>query len=146
MKSTSSTQKTSSPRCLTRKPRHGKIAYVEWTRSTGRPIGCCYSIHTQTRRHPWRRGKAAEFLVVRSRLPSRTADLSEHIGQRRCPSKVPRYPGFKSQQNSVYRARDHQHDLKIDWRSIPHRVEERANWQRSASSLLPSIAINRARL
>ena len=26
---------------------------------------------------------------------------------------------------------------EIDWRSIPHRVEERANWQRRASSLLP---------
>jgi len=30
-----------------------------------------------------------------------------------------------------------QPDPEIDWRSIPHRVEERANWQRSASSLLP---------
>jgi hypothetical protein len=28
-------------------------------------------------------------------------------------------------------------DPEIDWRSIPHLVEERANWQRSASSLLP---------
>jgi hypothetical protein len=26
---------------------------------------------------------------------------------------------------------------EIDWRSIPHRVEERVNWQRSASGLLP---------
>jgi len=30
-----------------------------------------------------------------------------------------------------------QPDPEIDWRSIPHRVEERTNWQRSASSLLP---------
>jgi hypothetical protein len=30
-----------------------------------------------------------------------------------------------------------QPDPEIDWRSIPHRVEERANWQKSASSLLP---------
>lgn len=29
-----------------------------------------------------------------------------------------------------------QPDPEINWRSIPHRVEERANWQRSASSLL----------
>jgi hypothetical protein len=29
-----------------------------------------------------------------------------------------------------------QPDPEIDWRSIPHRVEERANWQRSASGLL----------
>ncbi len=28
-------------------------------------------------------------------------------------------------------------DPEIDWRSVPHIVEERANWQRSASSLLP---------
>jgi hypothetical protein len=28
-------------------------------------------------------------------------------------------------------------DPEIDWRSVPQRVEERANWQRSASSLLP---------
>ena len=28
-------------------------------------------------------------------------------------------------------------DPEIDWRSVPHLVEERANWQRSASSLLP---------
>jgi hypothetical protein len=28
-------------------------------------------------------------------------------------------------------------DPEIDWRSIPHLAEERANWQRSASSLLP---------
>jgi len=28
-------------------------------------------------------------------------------------------------------------DPEIDWRSIPHRVEERANWHRSASGLLP---------
>jgi hypothetical protein len=30
-----------------------------------------------------------------------------------------------------------QPDPEIDWRSIPHRVEERANWQRRASGLLP---------
>ena len=30
-----------------------------------------------------------------------------------------------------------QSDPEIDWRSIPHRVEERASWQRSASSFLP---------
>jgi hypothetical protein len=30
-----------------------------------------------------------------------------------------------------------QPDPEIDWRSIPHRVEERANWQRIASNLLP---------
>jgi hypothetical protein len=28
-------------------------------------------------------------------------------------------------------------DPEIDWRSIPHRVEERAKWQRSASVFLP---------
>lgn len=28
-------------------------------------------------------------------------------------------------------------DPEINWRSIPHLVEERASWQRSASSLLP---------
>jgi hypothetical protein len=28
-------------------------------------------------------------------------------------------------------------DPEIDWRSVPHRVEERANWQRSASGSLP---------
>jgi hypothetical protein len=28
-------------------------------------------------------------------------------------------------------------DPEIDWRSIPHRVEQRTNWQKSASSLLP---------
>ena len=28
-------------------------------------------------------------------------------------------------------------DPEIDWRSIPHRVEERANWQRRASKWLP---------
>jgi hypothetical protein len=28
-------------------------------------------------------------------------------------------------------------DPEIDWRSIPYRVEERVNWQRSASSLSP---------
>ena len=28
-------------------------------------------------------------------------------------------------------------DPEIDWRSIPHRVEERARWQRSASGSLP---------
>ena len=28
-------------------------------------------------------------------------------------------------------------DPEIDWRSVPHLVEERANWQRSASGLLP---------
>jgi hypothetical protein len=28
-------------------------------------------------------------------------------------------------------------DPEIDWHSVPHRVEERANWQRSACSLLP---------
>jgi hypothetical protein len=28
-------------------------------------------------------------------------------------------------------------DPEFDWRSIPHLVEERANWQRSAASLLP---------
>jgi hypothetical protein len=26
---------------------------------------------------------------------------------------------------------------EIDWRSVPHLVEPRANWQRNASSLLP---------
>jgi len=30
-----------------------------------------------------------------------------------------------------------QPDPEIDWRSIPYLVEERANWQRRASSLLP---------
>jgi hypothetical protein len=30
-----------------------------------------------------------------------------------------------------------QPDPEIDRCSIPHRVEERANWQKSASSLLP---------
>jgi hypothetical protein len=30
-----------------------------------------------------------------------------------------------------------QPDPEIDLRSVPHIVEERANWQRSASSLLP---------
>jgi hypothetical protein len=30
-----------------------------------------------------------------------------------------------------------QPDPEIDWRSIPHGVEERVNWQRSASGLLP---------
>ena len=30
-----------------------------------------------------------------------------------------------------------QPDPEIDWRSIPHRVEERANWQRSAAGFLP---------
>jgi hypothetical protein len=30
-----------------------------------------------------------------------------------------------------------QPDPEIDWRSIPHRVEERANWQRIASGFLP---------
>jgi hypothetical protein len=30
-----------------------------------------------------------------------------------------------------------QPDPEIDWRSVPHRVEERANWQRRASNLLP---------
>ena len=28
-------------------------------------------------------------------------------------------------------------DPEIDWGSVPHLVEERANWQRSASRLLP---------
>jgi hypothetical protein len=28
-------------------------------------------------------------------------------------------------------------DPEIDWHSIPHRVEERANWQGSASGFLP---------
>jgi hypothetical protein len=28
-------------------------------------------------------------------------------------------------------------DPEIDWRSIPYRVKERVNWQRSASSLSP---------
>jgi hypothetical protein len=28
-------------------------------------------------------------------------------------------------------------DPEFDWRSIPHRVEDRANWQRNASGLLP---------
>jgi hypothetical protein len=28
-------------------------------------------------------------------------------------------------------------DPEIDWRSVPHRVQERANWQRSAGGLLP---------
>jgi hypothetical protein len=28
-------------------------------------------------------------------------------------------------------------DPEIDWRSVPHLVEQRANWQRNASSLLP---------
>ena len=28
-------------------------------------------------------------------------------------------------------------DPEIDWRSVPHRVEERTNWQRSASDWLP---------
>jgi hypothetical protein len=30
-----------------------------------------------------------------------------------------------------------QPDPEIDWRSIPHRVEERVDWQRGASGLLP---------
>jgi hypothetical protein len=30
-----------------------------------------------------------------------------------------------------------QPDPEIDWRSVPHRVEARANWQRSAAGLLP---------
>jgi hypothetical protein len=30
-----------------------------------------------------------------------------------------------------------QPDPEIDWRSIPHRVEARANWQRSAAGFLP---------
>ncbi len=30
-----------------------------------------------------------------------------------------------------------QPDPEIDWRSVPHIVEERANWQRNASSMLP---------
>jgi hypothetical protein len=30
-----------------------------------------------------------------------------------------------------------QPDPEIDWRSIPHRIEERADWQRSASGFLP---------
>jgi hypothetical protein len=28
-------------------------------------------------------------------------------------------------------------DPEIDWRSVPHRVQERANWQRSAAGFLP---------
>jgi hypothetical protein len=28
-------------------------------------------------------------------------------------------------------------DPEIDWRSVPHRVEARANWQRNASNFLP---------
>jgi len=34
-----------------------------------------------------------------------------------------------------------QPDPEIDWHSIPHRVEERANWQKSASSLCLDYAV-----
>ena len=47
-KDSSCIQSTSLRQCRTQKPRHGKLAYVKWTRATGRPIDWCCSTHTQT--------------------------------------------------------------------------------------------------
>ena len=43
------------------------------------------------------------------------------------------YPNAKAIEDGL----SWQPDPEIDWRSIPHRVEERENWQRSASGFLP---------
>ena len=68
-----------------------------------------------------RDGKPALFAT--STEAQRAADAHELDG----------YPNAKEVSDGL----SWQPDPEFDWRAIPHRVEERANWQRSASSLLP---------
>jgi hypothetical protein len=67
-----------------------------------------------------REGKPARF--ARSQEAKRAADTHELDG----------YPNAKEVSDGL----SWQPDPEFDWRAIPHRVEERANWQH-ASSLLP---------
>jgi hypothetical protein len=68
-----------------------------------------------------RDGKPARF--VTSGEAQRAADAH----------KLDLYPEAKATDDGF----SWQPDPEIDWRSIPHLVEERANWQRSAAGLLP---------
>ena len=73
-----------------------------------------------------------DYPLLRDGTPARFATHTE--AQRAADvHELDLYPNAKAIDDGL----SWQVDPEIDWRSIPHRVEERASWQRSASGYLP---------
>ena len=73
-----------------------------------------------------------DYPLLRDGEPARFATSAE--AQRAADAhELDLYPNAKAIDDGF----SWQPDPGIDWRSIPHRVEERADWQRSASGYLP---------
>jgi hypothetical protein len=73
-----------------------------------------------------------DYRLLRDGKPARFA-WSEEAKRAADTHELDGYPNGKEVSDGL----SWEPDPEFDWRSIPHRVEDRANWQLSASSLLP---------
>ena len=73
-----------------------------------------------------------EYPLLRDGKPARFA-TSEEAKRAADTHELDGYPNAKEVSDGL----SWQPDPEFDWRSIPHRVEERNNWQRSVSGFLP---------